>query len=394
MKILMLLPQPFFAERGSPLNIYQVCKALGRLGHSVDLLCFHLGRDVEIKNVKIERTLRVPFIKHIRVGASCAKLVLDVLLFFKALCLGLRRGYDVIHTVEEAVFLGLILKKFLGVPVIYDMDSDIPQQLSYTKFVKNRFLLRIAERLERWAIKESELVLTVCSSLTDSVLKKCPGKKVFQIEDTPVPVKEGGVFVEDVDKLKKDLGIGNGTVVLYTGNFESYQGVELLIESIPLVTVEHTKVRFVLAGGEEAQIARMQNLAGSLKVEEFTVFAGMRPLREMPVFMELADILVSPRVEGTNTPLKIFTYLQSGKPTVATRLLTHTQVLNDDIAILTKAEPDAFGAGILKLLKNEGLRGELGNRGKRLVEEKYSEEKFAEKVEEVYKYLSRHSKHS
>ena len=78
----MLLPQPFFAERGSPLNIYQVCKALGRSGHSVDLICFHLGRDVEIKNVKIERTLRIPFIKHIRVGASFAKLVLDVLLFF------------------------------------------------------------------------------------------------------------------------------------------------------------------------------------------------------------------------------------------------------------------------------------------------------------------------
>ena len=61
-------------------------------------------------------------------------------------------------------------------------------------------------------------------------------------------------------------------------------------------------------------------------------------------------MLVSPRSLGTNTPLKIYQYLRSGRPIVATRLLTHTQVLDDDVAILTAATPDGFAAGILAAL--------------------------------------------
>ena len=58
-----------------------------------------------------------------------------------------------------------------------------------------------------------------------------------------------------------------------------------------------------------------------------TIFAGERPADEIPAYLLAADVLVSPRSRGTNTPLKIYQYLRSGKPIVATRLLTHTQVL-------------------------------------------------------------------
>jgi glycosyltransferase involved in cell wall biosynthesis len=46
-------------------------------------------------------------------------------------------------------------------------------------------------------------------------------------------------------------------------------------------------------------------------------FVGQRPPEEMPPYMELADILLSPRNKGTNTPLKLYTYLRSGKPLLA-----------------------------------------------------------------------------
>ena len=58
------------------------------------------------------------------------------------------------------------------------------------------------------------------------------------------------------------------------------------------------------------------------------IFTGYQPAREMPAFVAASDILASPRIAGTNTPLKIYSYLRSGKPIVATDLLTHTQVLD------------------------------------------------------------------
>ena len=56
---------------------------------------------------------------------------------------------------------------------------------------------------------------------------------------------------------------------------------------------------------------------------------------------QACDILVSPRIRGTNTPLKIYSYLRSGKPIVATDLLTHTQVLSPDVARLVAPDADA-----------------------------------------------------
>ena len=75
---------------------------------------------------------------------------------------------------------------------------------------------------------------------------------------------------------------------------------------------------------------------------------------------DAADVLVSPRSRGTNTPLKIYQYLRSGRPIVATRLLTHTQVLSDDSAFLTPRPPEGFAAGILAALDDPDEPARVG----------------------------------
>ena len=67
-------------------------------------------------------------------------------------------------------------------------------------------------------------------------------------------------------------------------------------------------------------------------------------------------MLASPRIRGTNTPLKIYSYLRSGKPIVATNLITHTQVLTPDIALLVEPEAEAFAAGLARLIDDPAAR--------------------------------------
>src|ERR1700704_6134969 len=98
----------------------------------------------------------------------------------------------------------------------------------------------------------------------------------------------------------------------------------------------------------------------------------------MPAYLLPADLLVSPRSRGTNTPLKIYQYLRSGKAIVATRLLTHTQVLDDDTAILTGASPADFAAGILSAIEDPARREAVGRRARELAETKYSYEAYLE----------------
>jgi glycosyltransferase involved in cell wall biosynthesis len=387
MKILMIAPEPFFEPRGTPFSVFHRSKALGKLGHKIDLVTYPLGEDVDIRNVEIHRIPNVPSIKHVAIGPSLTKIPLDIVLFFKSLYMLTKKRYDCIHVHEEAAVMGCIFKKFFNIPLIYDMHSSIPQQLINFNFTKNRFLIKIAVICEKWIIKNSDVVIAICPHLGETVHDIDKNKKVVIIENTPLADQHNIVTVEDIEKLKKELGIGNNKVVLYTGTFEYYQGIDLLLKSIPEVITKINDVKYVLVGGELEQIKEAKNLANSLNINNYVLFTGKRPIAEMPAFMAIADVLVSPRTIGTNTPLKIYSYLKSGKPIVATNLLTHTQVLDETVSILTAPEPDAFADGIVRLLAHNELRREIGQKGMELANTKYTYEVFLRKTEQVYMYV-------
>ena len=114
---------------------------------------------------------------------------------------------------------------------------------------------------------------------------------------------------------------------------------------------------------------------------------GQRPAEEIPAFLDAADVLVSPRSLGTNTPLKIYQYLRSGRPIVATRLLTHTQVLDDEIAYLTAPTAEGFGAGILAAIGDPERARAVGARALHLAETKYSYDAYLARTRQACAHL-------
>jgi glycosyltransferase involved in cell wall biosynthesis len=123
--------------------------------------------------------------------------------------------------------------------------------------------------------------------------------------------------------------------------------------------------------------------AAATGIGETTIFAGERPASEIPAYLLACDALVSPRSRGTNTPLKIYQYLRSGRPIVATRLLTHTQVLSDETAILTEPTAEPYARGILRALEDSASAERLGQRGRALAATKYSYEAYLEKTRQA-----------
>jgi glycosyltransferase involved in cell wall biosynthesis len=387
MKILMLAPEPFLEPRGTPFSVYNRIKALGKLGHEVDLIVYHIGKNVNVNNVNIYRIPSVPFVKRIAIGPSLTKIPLDALLSLKALLMILNKKYDCIHVHEEAALAGVFLKKIFKVPLIYDMHSSIPQQLVNFNFTSNKILIKLANFGEKFIIKNSDAIIAICPHLGESVKLIDPNKKLWIIENTTVSECNCNISEEKTRELRNNLGALNKKIILYTGTFEPYQGIDLLIKTIPIVINEITDMIYILVGGEDKQIREMEQMAEKLGIKDYVVFTGQRPVEEMPLFMEIADILVSPRVTGTNTPLKIYSYLKSGKPIIATNLLTHTQVLNEEIAVLTEPNPDDFAVGLLRILTNKKLGENIGKKAKELAEIKYSSSAFISKTEDLYDYI-------
>lgn len=383
----MISPEPFFKPRGTPFSVYHRCVALSRSGYHVDLLTYPFGEDVSIPNINIHRIPRIPFIKRVKVGPSLAKIPLDIVLFVKAIKMLMRDKYDVIHTHEEASFLGALLRKLFRVKHVYDMHSSLPEQLVNYRFIKSDYFLKIAYLIERFIFRGSDIIVAICDSLKKHALRYCSPEKVELIENPPV-YSNGTINCEkEISSLKEKFSIGNKKVLVYTGTFENNQGLDLLLKSISYVIKKDDGVKCVMVGGETGQIESLRKMASSLGIIDFVEFTGQRPPEEMHIYMALADILVSPRIIGINTPLKIYSYLSSGKPILATNLPTHTQVLNNDVAMLVEPTAEDFARGILELLQNPDLCGRLGMRAKRLAEEKYSYDKYISKVARVYDTL-------
>jgi glycosyltransferase involved in cell wall biosynthesis len=171
--------------------------------------------------------------------------------------------------------------------------------------------------------------------------------------------------------------------VLYTGTFEAYQGLDLLFGAAIDVIRARPDARFLLAGGRRDQLRGARRELTRLGLERHVILAGERPAAEIPSLLDAADVLVSPRSRGTNTPLKIYQYLRSGRAIVATRLLTHTQVLNDDIAILTGATPAEFAAGIVRALADPANAARIGARAAELAATKYSYDAYLARTREA-----------
>jgi glycosyltransferase involved in cell wall biosynthesis len=380
MRILMIAPEPFFEPRGTPFSQFHRIRALGDLGHQVDLVTYPFGQSVTLPGLRVFRCLRPPFLRGVKIGPSLAKIPLDALLALAALRRALTGRYDAVHSHEEGGIIGVVLAALLRVPHLYDMHSSLPQQLSNFGFTRSRVIRRLFLAIERQMIRRSRVVIVICPTLEDTVRAIDPQAQVVLIENAPGSIEEGAGAVQAAS-IRLVHGLQASTpVVLYTGTFEAYQGLDLLFEAMTVVKARRPDARLLMAGGKPSQVTRAQAEARAAGIEAVTIFAGERPAAEIPAYLAAANVLVSPRSRGTNTPLKIYQYLRSGKPIVATRLLTHTQVLSDDTAILTGTSPADFAAGILAALADRARAETVGRRARELADAKYSYEAYMERT--------------
>lgn len=339
----MLAPEPFFQPRGTPISVYFRLKALSAMGHRVDLITYPLGEDRSFSGVEIFRAPRLPGLKNIKIGPSLMKIPLDIMMAAQTLRKLFHNPYDVVFSHEEAAFFGALFAGWRKVPHIYDMHSSLPQQLDNFEFTQSGLLKKIFLWLERYVLKHSASVIVICPDLYEKVQEMGFSKKTYLLENFCDFDGRSLSGKEKMD-LRRQFALTEQKLVLYAGNFQPYQGIDLFLRAA--AGVPDSRVVFLLVGGTPEDVRIKRKMAADLGLEKRIHFTGQVPPSHVPNYIGIADVLVSPRISGTNTPLKIYSFLKSGKPTVATDLKTHTQVLDETIAVLEKPEPEKLGRAI------------------------------------------------
>jgi len=381
MKVLLLAPHPFYQERGTPIAVHLLLETLSARGVAVDLLTFHEGEDRTYAGPGRVRIIRIPAppaCRNIRPGFSRKKLQADWALYREAKRLLRENRYDVLHAVEESAFMARRLGRMHGIPFIYDMDSCLSRQI-LDKMPFMRPLGGLMRALERPLMRDAAAVAAVCDDLAD-LARREGAEKIVLLRDVPLlDLGDAGAPVED---LRESLGI-EGVLLLYVGNLESYQGVGLLLEAFARLP-EGTEAHVVVIGGVPAHVEQFRRMAERLGISKRTHFPGPRPLSGLAGYCAQADVLLSPRTQGNNTPMKIYSYMAAGKAILATRLHTHTQVLEEHTAALADPDPAAFAEGMGRLIAEEGLRKQLGEAALETVRTRYSLRVFQAAVESLY----------
>lgn len=390
MKILLLAPHPFFQQRGTPIAEKMLLEVLVRHGHHVEVLTFPEGEDPEVPGVTVHRVRALPGVKDLRPGFSWKKLVYDALMFWRCLFLVRKDRFDVVHAVEESVFLARFLKLFFGVPYLYDMDSGLARQMT-DKFPFLRRLYPVLSVFERGAVRGSAGVLAVCRSLEEQALAWKPGGLVARVEDVSLiePAEESDVLRPGPDLLFASPQGNRGPLVLYVGNLEPYQGIDLLLGAFGHALRRVPDARLLVIGGNPESIEHYSHLAERMNLTPSVRFAGPRPVAMLGSYLRQATVLVSPRTQGTNTPMKIYSYLDAGRALLATRLPTHTQVLDDDIAYLVEPEPAAMGEALARLLEDRALRERLAVHAREFAQREFTPRAFEEKILRFYGSVAR-----
>ncbi|MEO8359922.1 MAG: glycosyltransferase family 4 protein [Vicinamibacteria bacterium] len=380
MRVLFLAPQPFYEVRGTPLAVAALTKTLGELGHDVDLLTFPQGEAWTAPRVRHLRSARVSG-GRIRPGFSLAKALQDIPFAAQAIRLARSGRYDVVHAVEEAAFL---VAPFLPreLKFVVDMDSDLGEQLGQSKSTLARALGPMAQSLHARSLQRADLALVINPRLEEAARLVRPSLPVRILQDPPLVSALTSADREAAKALRSDLQLGDAPVALYTGNFEPYQGVDMMAAAAGRAK----DAIFVFVGGEAGDIEAVQQRL-SPDARSRTRFVGKQSPDSLPRWMALADVLVSPRTLGGNTPFKIYTYLASGVPIVATRLDTHTQVLSDDTAFLVEPNAAALASGIDAALNDPDERTRRAVNGMVLLEREFSTARYREKVEAAYATL-------
>jgi len=385
-RILFLCPQPFFQWRGSPLRVAFDVQALSESGYAVDLVTMPVGEDHPVEGVRHVRARNIVGAKTLPIGPSPQKAVLDLAIAAAAKKLLRENDYAAIHGVEDAGAIAAFFGKTHGLPVVFEKHSD---PASYKKGLVRSMVLAAYRAVERRTIRAADLVVATGPALAEQAKAVArPETVVRAVHDIPSSLVEP--TAEGARAAREALGLPeNALLAFYAGSFAVYQGIDLLFSALAKAMGKASNLHVAVVGGTEEEIAERKKQLADIDpaLAERVRFLGFRAPDSLPDLFAASDILLSPRTQGTNTPLKLLDYAKAGRAVVACDIPANRLILSDENALLAAPDADSFAEAIGKAAEDPSLRKRLGDAVARLYRETYNYAHFRSLLAEAYEAM-------
>lgn len=320
-RVLMIAPTSFFADYGCHVRILEETRILQQLGHIVTIVAYRNGND--LPGLDIHRTLPIPWRTTYEVGSSRHKIVFDALLSLKTLTLLAQRRFDVIHAhLHEGALIGLVLGRLFGIPVVFDFQGSLTEEMIDHHFLQRDSLVYgPLRRLERWIDHAAPMILTSTTHAERLLIDQfgCAPDRVLPLPDCvdTDQFRPADTFDSvELAALRQRLGLPEaGKVIVYLGLLAEYQGTGILLEAMRRILDVRSNVYLLLMGFPGVDHYRRR--AEALGIAGNVVFTGRVSYHQAPLHLALGHVGVAPKMSLTEGNGKLLNYMGMGLPTVA-----------------------------------------------------------------------------
>jgi glycosyltransferase involved in cell wall biosynthesis len=351
-KIIYVTSTRFPTEKAHGLSTVKICEAFSDLGCSTDVIAPLLWRknsgDI-FKYYGVKNNFRV--FKVFCIDLIPLKKIDEIAFLLQSISFSLSAVLFIIFKYKTDIknfiffshdYIPLYFMTFLPGKVFYDIHHFPGNNFMYKRVIKKSFGFAVQTK---W--KVDELVNKFGVPL-DKIIYWPNGTDVdkFHIEKSTMETRAG---------LSVPVG---KKIIMYTGQLFGWKGVDSLIKAVKLLPED---VLIYIVGGAEEDVARCRKEISEAS-DERVIFIPFQPHEKMPEWLHSADILVLPNTGKQKvslyytSPMKLFEYMASGKPIVASAVPSIMEILNEENSVLVKPDnPDDLARGIELVLKDEGL---------------------------------------
>lgn len=382
-KLLYLLNQRFPTEKAYGIQIVKMCEAFSKAGAEVRLIFPFRMNKVKANPFIYYRVDEVFKVKKLFSPDFYLPGALDKISFF-------------IKNLVSSLIL-IIYTLFDKTDIIYSRDELPIYFLSFFKknlvFECHKFSKSKIFFYKRFRNKNIKII-TISVYLKNILVQL--GFRPGNIKISPDGVDLDKFNIkESQEECRKKVGLPKDKKIIgYVGQLRTMgmeKGIEDLAEAFQLLRVKYKNLILVIVGGREDDINFYKKIINENNINQNEiVFVGHQPYQEIPFYLKSFDILVMPFPKNEHyafymSPLKLFEYMASLRPIVATDLPTVREILNENNSILVKPSSfDELTKGIMKVLNDQSLAGKISSKAFEDVK-KYTWQKRAGKILEFIK---------
>jgi glycosyltransferase involved in cell wall biosynthesis len=381
-RIAMVAACPFPANYGSAASILEMSQALAERGHEIHVVTYHLGLSTEGRNLKVHRIPNVPTYRKMSSGPAYQKPLLDFLLALKLIQVVKREKIDIIHAHNyEATLAGYVARRFTGRPVIYNAVTAMGHELPVHNFIRPKSLaVKLGNWLDAYVPARADYITAVSHDLVE--MAESQGVLPERVSLVPAGVNLNDFHNADPTQIRRELGLGNRPVILYTGILDAFQGIENLLEAMKRVVQEIPDAALVVVANSD--FSKFEKMAHAMGLQNHVVFADDPPFRNIKHYLAACQVTVVPRVECPGFPVKLLNYMAGGKAAVSfagsAKCIEHLKTG----WVVAGGDVKGFAEGIVTLLRDPALAERLGRNALEHLKGNYEWGALASRIEQIY----------